>query len=313
MRIFLAGATGAVGKRLVPMLVEAGHSVVGTTRSEAKAATIRDAGGEPAILDAFDQPAVIAAVRDAQPDAVVHQLTALSDSPNMRHFDREFAVTNRLRTEALDILLDAAREVGATRFIAQSYTGWPNEREGSPVKTEDDPPDPRPPKSQRETFAAIRYVDATVPTVPGMRGFALRYGTLYGPGTSLGRRGALLDLVARRRLPIVGSGTGIWSFTHIDDAAGAVLAALEAESPGVYNIVDDEPAPVSEWLPALAAAIGAKPPRRVPVFLGRLVGGDALVSVMTSIRGSSNAKAKRTLGWHPRYPSWREGFRTGLG
>jgi nucleoside-diphosphate-sugar epimerase len=313
MRIFVAGATGAVGKRLLPVLVAAGHEVVGTTRSATKSEQIRPAGAEPAVVDVLDGDAVRAAIAQARPEVVVHQATALAAmGTNMRRFDADFAMTNRLRTEGTDNLLAAARAAGVRRFVAQSFTGWANAREGGTIKTEEDPLDPDPPKACRETLAGIRYVDATVPAAEGLEGIVLRYGGFYGPGTSLGPDGIHVEMVRKRRFPIVGAGTGVWSFVHMDDVATATVAAVERGEPGVYNIVDDEPAPVAEWLPYLAGVLGAKPPRRVPVWLGRLAGGSFGVAVMTEIRGSSNAKAKQVLGWRPMYPSWREGFKAML-
>jgi 2-alkyl-3-oxoalkanoate reductase len=308
MRIFVAGATGAVGKRLLPALVAAGHDVVGSTRS-ARTEQIRSAGAEPVVVDVLDEAAVRDAVVAARPDVVVHQATALAAmGTNMRRFDRDFAMTNRLRTEGTDHLLAAATAAGARRFIAQSFTGWPNAREGGPVKTEEDPLDPDPPSACRETLDGIRYVERVVPAAEGIEGLVLRYGGFYGPGTSLWTDGAHIDLIRKRRFPIIGTGAGVWSFVHMDDVAGATVAAVERGEPGLYNVVDDAPAPVSEWLPYVAEVVGAKPPRRVPRWLGRLAGGELAVSVMEQIRGSSNAKAKRELGWKPTYPSWRDGF-----
>ncbi|MGH3342585.1 MAG: NAD-dependent epimerase/dehydratase family protein [Carbonactinosporaceae bacterium] len=313
MRVFLAGATGAVGRILLPALVNAGHDVVGTTRSAAKADDVRAAGGEPVVLDALDADAVHAAVTAAKPEVVIHQLTDLTRLKSPKRFDAEFATTNRLRTGGLDLLLGAAQAAGARRFIAQSYTGWPNERSGGSVKTEDDPLDPNPAGSSRQSLAAIRHLEAAVTGAAGIEGLALRYGSFYGPGTSLGAGGDILRMVGKRQLPIVGGGRGVWSFVHIGDVAAATVAALDGGAPGLYNITDDEPAPVADWLPELADAIGAKPPRRVPAWLVRPMLGDHGISVMTQIRGSSNAKAKRELSWALAYPSWRQGFRTGLG
>jgi nucleoside-diphosphate-sugar epimerase len=310
MRIFVAGATGAVGKRLVPALVTAGHDVVGTTRSAGKADQIREAGAEPVVLDVLDADAVHAAVADATPEVVVHQATSLSAmGTNLRKFDAYFAQTNRLWREGTDHLLAAARDAGARRIIVQSYTGWPNARVGGPVKTEDDPLDPDPPKACRQTLAAHRYVGETVPAAEGIEGVVLRYGAFYGPGTTLWTGGAHVEVIRKRRFPIIGAGTGVWSLIHMDDVAAATVASAERGGSGVYNIVDDEPAPVADWLPYLADILGAKPPRHVPVWLGRLVGGDFAVSIMNEIRGSSNAKAKRELGWQPTHASWREGFK----
>ena len=308
MKVFVAGGTGAIGIQLVPQLVAAGHDVVATTRSANGAENVQQLGAEPAIADGLDEQAMTEAVRRAQPEVVIHEMTALAGKMDLRRFDRWFATTNELRTKGTDILLRAAREVGARRLIVQSYGGgWSNPREGG-VKDESDPLDPQPLKWTRETMAGIRHIEATVPSAEGLEGIVLRYGGLYARGT-----GALsdeaLDLIRKRRFPVVGDGAGVWSFVYTGDAASATVAALDRGAPGVYNVVDDDPAPAREWLPYLAETIGAKPPRRVPVWLGRIAAGDVPVSMMTEIRGSSNAKARRELGWDLRYPSWREGFR----
>jgi nucleoside-diphosphate-sugar epimerase len=313
MQIFIAGATGVVGSSLVPMLVAGGHHVTGSTRSAGKVERLRAAGAEPAVLDALDRDAVMAAVTAAKPDVVVHQLTALSGPMNLRRFGRSFATTNRLRTEATDHLLAAARAAGAHRYVVQSYTGWVNERTGGPVKTEDDPLDPQPAAVAREVVAAVRRLEHTVTTANDVEGVVLRYGNFYGPDTSLGEGGEVLEMIRRRQLPMVGGGTGVWSFVHIGDVGRATVAAIEHGPPGLYNIVDDEPAPVHEWLPYLARVIGAKPPLRLPAWLARPILGEQGILLMTAVRGSSNAKAKRTLDWAPRYASWRQGFRYGLG
>jgi len=313
MRIFLAGATGAVGKHLVPLLREAGHVVVGTTRSPEKAEHLRAQGVQPEVLDALDREATVRAVIRTQPDAIVHQLTAIPANLNLRRFDREFALTNRLRTEGTDNLLTAARAAGVRRVVAQSFAGWTYERTGASVKTEDDPLDPDPPPAFRGTLAAIRYLEAALQAAQGVEGIALRYGWFYGPGTSLGRGAALLHAIRRRQLPIVGSGTGIWSFIHIADAAAATVAALQRGAPGIYNVADDEPAPVCAWLPWLADASGAPPPRRIPSWLGRILIGHHGIVLMNESRGCSNKKAKSALDWRPRYASWRTGFVDGLG
>ena len=297
MRVFVAGAAGAIGQRLVPQLVASGHLVVATTRSP-KLERLRTLGAEPVVMDGLNALEV---------GAIVHQMTALTGMNDLRRFDRGFAVTNELRTNGTDHLRCAAEAAGVRRFLAQSYTGWPNIREGGAVKAEDDPLDPHPPKQQSQTLAAVRNLERAVLEAP-LEGLVLRYGNFYGPGASE----QMLEIVRRRKLPIVGSGGGIWSWIHVDDAAAATVAALERGAPGIYNIVDDEPAPVSEWLPYLAEAVGAEPPRHVPVWLGRLAAGEVAVSMMTQIRGSSNAKAKRELGWQPKWPSWRDGFRRGL-
>ena len=309
MRIFLAGATGAVGTPLLRELTRAGHDVTATTRSPSKADGLRAAGAEPVVLDALDRDAVVAAVTTAQPDVIVHQLTGLNDLSNLRNFDRAFAMTNRLRTEGLDHLLAGARAVGDVRVVAQSYAGWPSGRTRGPVTTEDDPLDPDPVPSMRESHAAIRYVEDAVTKAQGI---VLRYGGFYGPGTSLAPGGEQIEAVRKRRFPVVGSGAGVWSFVHVDDAATATLAAIERGAPGIYNVVDDDPALAREWLPALAAAAGAKPPRRVPRWLGRIAAGEAIVAMMTDFPGASNAKARRELGWTPQYLSWRQGFPAAL-
>lgn len=301
MRVFVAGASGAVGTRLVRQLIERGHEVVGTSRSPEKAERLRAAGAEPIVLDLLDRDAVLEAVVKGRPDGIVHEATALAGMSDIKHFDRSFGLTNRLRTEGTDALLAGAREAGVRLFVAQSYAGWPYARVGGPVKTEEDPLDPTPAPAMRETLAAIRYLEQTTTEAGGA---ALRYGGLYGAPDD-----AQLELVRKRRFPIVGDGRGIWSFVHLEDAATATILALEQAAQGVYNVVDDDPAPVREWLPALAEAIGAKPPRRVPAWLARLLAGESGVVLMTEIRGASNAKAKSELGWTLRFPSWRKGFR----
>ena len=312
MRVFLAGATGAIGKRLVPLLVGAGHSVTGTTRSAKKAEDLRSAGADAAIVDALDPAAVQVAVERAKPEVIIHELTAIPAALDLRNFGEQFQLTNRLRTEGTDHLLAAARLAGARRFVAQSYAAWPYARTGGAVKTEDDPLDPNPPEALRETLRAIQYLETAVLQARGIEGVVLRYGAFYGPGNAISDNGTTAAQVRRRRVPIIGGGTGIWSFIHIDDAARATLAAVEGGSPGIYNIVDDEPAAVADWLPVLAGALGAKPPLRLPAWLGRLAIGEHGVVMMTDIRGASNGKAKRELGWKPRWASWRDGFRGGL-
>lgn len=301
MRVFVAGATGAIGARLVPRLVERGHEVIGSSRSPERARDLRKQGATSIVLDVLDACAVREAVLAARPDAIVHQATALAGLSDFRHFDRSFAPTNRLRVEGTAALLAAAREAGVRRFVAQSYTSWPYARDGGAIKTEEDPLDSTPVATMRETLAAIRHLERTVVSAGGL---ALRYGGFYGS-----RDDAQLELVRKRRFPIVGDGGGIWSFVHLDDAAAATVLALERGAAGVYNVVDDEPAPVREWLPLLAEVIGAKPPRRVPRWLARLAAGESGVVLTTETRGASNAKAKRELGWTLRHPSWRDGFR----
>jgi len=304
MRVFVTGATGAIGQHLVPGLVAAGHQVTATTRTPGKADGLRAAGAVPAVVDGLDRAAVLTAVRAAAPEVIVHQMTALADMRSLRDTDRVFGTTNELRTQGTDNLLAAAAAAGTRRVVAQSYTGWTNERSGGPVKTEDDPFDSRVLPTAARTLAAIKHVEETVPlAVP--EGIVLRYGSFYGPGASQ----VLLDLLRKRMLPVIGDGAGIWSFIEITDAAAATVAAVGGGAPGVYNVVDSDPAPVADWLPYLARVAGAKPPLRVPAWLGRLLAGEFVVTQMTTARGSSNEKARKGLGWEPRYASWREGFR----
>ena len=304
MNIFIAGATGAVGRALIPQLIEHGHAVTGTTRSQDKAEALRALGATPVVVDGLDRPAVMEAVRAAEPDAIVHQMTALAGLSDLRKFEAAFAMTSRLRTEGTDNLLAAARTVGAT-VVAQSYAGWPYEPVGGSVKTEDDPLMADPPKAMRSTVDALRYLERNVTAAGGM---ALRYGGFYGPGTGLAPGGEQWEVVRARKFPIVGDGGGVWSFCHTTDAASATVAALERPVAGaILNVCDDEPAPVREWLPALAQAVGAKPPRHVPRWVGRLLGAQ-LVLMLCDARGASNARAKEALGWTPSVPTWREGF-----
>jgi nucleoside-diphosphate-sugar epimerase len=309
MKILVAGATGALGRQLLPRLAARGHEVVGMTRSESKQQLVRDLGGAPVVADALQPEEVARAVAEAQPEVIAHELTAIPASLDMRHVDRAFAETNRLRTEGTDHLLAAGREAGIERFVAQSFAGWPFARVGGSVKTEDDPLDPSPPAAISQTHAAIRYLERAVTGADWTEGVVLRYGGFYGPGTSLSPEGGeQIELIRKRKFPVVGDGAGVWSFIHIEDAAEATVAAVEHGSRGLYNVVDDDPAPVAQWLPVLAAALGAKPPRHVPRWLGRLLAGEAATVMMTELRGASNAKAKRELDWQPSHPSWREGF-----
>jgi nucleoside-diphosphate-sugar epimerase len=307
MRVFVAGATGAIGKQLVPRLVAAGHEVHGMTRSDSKEAMLSELGAVPVVADALDPDQVAEAVGTARPDVIVHQLTAIG-SLDPRHFDRDFALTNRLRTEGTDHLLSAGQAMGVRRFVAQSYGAWWYVRTGGPVKTEEDPLDPTPAREMRESWAAVRHLEQAVVGADWTEGIVLRYGGFYGPGTSLAPGAEQVELVRRRKFPLVGDGGGVWSFIHVADAAEATVAAVERGSRGVYNIVDDDPAPVAEWLPALAQEVGAKKPVRVPRFIGRLFAGEVGVVMMTDARGASNAKAKRELGWSPAHPTWRRGF-----
>ena len=305
MRVLIAGASGAVGSRLVPVLVAAGHEVVGTSRSAEHLAPIEAAGARGVVMDGLDAASVRRAVLNAHPDVIVHQLTALSGQVGDMNFDKSFAATNELRTRGTDHLLAAAAEAGVGRFIAQSYAGWPSERTGGPVKTEEAPFDQNPTKASRETLAGIRHVEQRTTDAGGL---ALRYGNLYGPGNAIGRGGEVIEMVKGRKLPVVGGGTGVWSFCHVDDAASAAAVAVTGGAPGVYNIVDDDPAPMSEWLPELARVVGAKAPLRIPAWMARPLIGEHGVSMMTQVRGASNAKAKRELAWTPKWPTWREGF-----
>jgi nucleoside-diphosphate-sugar epimerase len=307
MRVFVAGANGAVGRRLVPMLVANGHQVTGTGTNEKSAEAILAMGAQPVVVDGLDAVGIGQAVARAEPDAIIHEMTAISGTPDFRHFDRWFALTNRLRTEGTEHLLAAATASGVKRFVAQSFTGWSNSREGSWIKTEADPLDPHPVEDQAETLAAIKFLERAVLDAP-LEGIVVRYGGLYGPGSSE----ALVEILRKRMFPVIGNGAGIVSSTHIDDAAGGTLAALERGRRGTYNIVDDDPVPAREFIPAIAQALGAPKPLHIPAWLGRLFAGDVAVAMMTEARGSSNAKAKRELGWQPIWPSWRDGFRRGL-
>ncbi|HEY1320529.1 MAG TPA: NAD(P)-dependent oxidoreductase [Streptosporangiaceae bacterium] len=305
MRVFVTGATGALGRHLVPGLVAAGHEVTATTKTPGKAAQLREAGAEPVVVDGLDREAVIAAVLTAGPEVIVHEMTALAGMRSFRNPDKLFAVTNELRTRGTDNLLAAAAQAGTRRVVAQGYAGaGPDKPSGGPLKTEEDPLDWRSLPKAARALAAIRHVDQTVP-LEAPEGIVLRYGGFYGPGTG----DFLLDAVRKRQVPVIGGGTGVWSFIEITDAAAATIAAVERGAPGAYNVVDDDPAPVAEWLPYLARVVGAKPPLRVPAWLGRLLAGEFVVAQMTTSRGSSNEKARKELGWVPRYASWREGFR----
>jgi 2-alkyl-3-oxoalkanoate reductase len=318
MKVFVAGGSGALGAQLVPELVAAGHEVVGMTRTASKQDELRALGARPVVADALDPDAVARVVGEAEPEVIVHQLTALSGAMkarDMRHPERFFATTNRLRTEATDHLLAAGRVVGARRFVAQSFGGWRWARTGGSVQTEADPLDPDSPAALRAGLSAILHLERAVTTIEWGEGLVLRYGGFYGPGTGISSApDAQMTAPIRKRLfPLVGDGGGVWSFVHIEDAAAATAAAVDHGRPGIYNVVDDEPAPVREWLPALASALGAKPPRRIPRWLARLAAGEAATVMMTDVRGASNAKAKRELDWQLRYPSWRLGFTKGLG
>lgn len=307
MRVLVAGATGVLGRELVPRLVDAGHEVFALVRAASDPSRAARLGATPLVGDALDRAQVEAAVHQAAPDVVVHQLTAIGRI-DTRHFERSFAATDRLRTQGTDNLLAAARAAGVRRFVAQSNGAFTYARTGGPVKTEDDPLDPVPVRSMAPMIAAVRHLEQAVLGATWTDGIVLRYGAFYGPGTSMAPGSEQLEMIRRGRFPVVGDGGGVWSFVHVADAAEATFAAVERGRPGVYNIVDDEPAPVAVWLPEVAAALGARRPMRVPRFVGRLAAGDAGVVVMTELRGASNAKAERELGWRPAHPSWRHGL-----
>ena len=303
MRVFVAGATGAIGTQLVPRLAAAGHEVHGMTRSESKRALLNELGAVPVVADALDPEQVAEAVGRARPEVIVHQLTAIGAiDPN--HFDRAFALTNRLRTEGTDYLLSAGHAVGVRRFVAQSNGAFPYARTGGALKCEDDPLDPSPVPEMRTMVAAIRHLEEAVLSAEWTEGIVLRYGAFYGPGTSMAPGEEQFELVRQGKYPLVGDASGVWSFIHTADAAEATVAAIEHGTRGIYNVVDDDPAPVAEWLPALAQILDAEQPMQAP----RLAAGEVGAVLMTELRGASNAKAKRELGWQPEHPSWRQGF-----
>ncbi|HEY3556313.1 MAG TPA: NAD(P)-dependent oxidoreductase [Kribbella sp.] len=312
MKVLVAGATGGLGRSLVPQLVAAGHEVTGMIRSESGAAGVRAFGADVVLADGLDADAVRAAVESVRPDVVVHQMTALKGGIDFRHFDDSFATTNKLRTVGTDNLLAAAQAAGVRRFVVQSYAGWNLQHGGSATKTEADPLDPNPVPAQRQTMAGIKHLEKAVLNADGMEGVALRYGSFYGPTGDIGKGGSMVELIQKRRLPIIGDGAGIWSFIHYDDAAAATVKAIESDVIGVFQIADDDPAPASVWLPEFARILGAKAPRHIPSWLGRLAVGDVGVAAFTEIRGADNTLAKRTFDWQPGYASWRQGFRDGL-
>jgi nucleoside-diphosphate-sugar epimerase len=309
MRVFLAGATGAIGRRLVPLLLAQGHHVTGMVRTSERADAVRALGAEPAVADALDFDGVCGAVREARPEAVIHQLTSLPRRIDPRKIEREFELNDRLRSEGTRHLVQAAEAAGVSRIVAQSIAFAYAPGPPGTVHAEQDPLFLQAPKSFARSARAVHDLETTV---IGAGGLVLRYGYFYGPGTSISRHGSIGEDLARRRLPIVGSGQGVWSFIHVDDAAQATVAALSAGESGAYNVVDDDPAPVSQWLPALADSLGAPRPLRVPAVIARLLAGGYGVMTMTRAQGASNELAKRELGWQPRHRSWREGFRTGL-
>ena len=306
MRVFVAGATGAIGKQLVPRLVAAGHEVHGMTRSASNKAMLDELGAVPVVADALDPQRVAEAVGAAGPDVIVHQLTAIG-AVDTRHMERDFALTNCLRTEGTDHLLAAGKAVGVRRFVAQS-NAIVYGHTGAAVQSEEGAFDPSPASTMRANQEAIRHLEAAVVGAGWTEGIALRYGWFYGPSTGIAPGGEVPELIRRRRFPLVGDGGAVWSFIHVADAAEATVAAIERGRRGVYNVVDDDPAPVAEWLPTLAEQLGAKKPMRVPRLVGRLFAGEAGVVMMTELRGASNAKAKRELGWRPAHPSWRQGL-----
>jgi nucleoside-diphosphate-sugar epimerase len=312
MKIFLAGASGAVGQTLIPLLLQQQHEVFGAFRNPSNTGLVQSLGATPVLLDALDPQAVNNHISQIKPQVVIHQLTAIRARIDLRNFDREFVLTNRLRTEGTRNLLTAAVNAGTEKFIAQGFAGWSYARTGAALKTEEDPLDPTPPPRMKPTLDALQTLESTVIGEPRLTGIVLRYGWFYGPHSSIASDGATIEDLRKRKVPLVGKGTGIWSFLHLHDAATATVAALAKAKPGIYNIVDDDPAPVSEWLPYLAQCAGAKPPIRVPNWLARLLIGEQAITLMNEIRGVSNAKAKRELNWTPKWDSWRQGFRDAL-
>ena len=312
MKVLVAGATGGLGRSLVPQLVAAGHEVTGMIRSESSAAGVRAFGADVFFADGLDAAAVTAAVESVRPEVVVHQMTALKGGIDFKKFDDSFALTNRLRTEGTDNLLAASQAAGVRRFVVQSYAGWNLQHGGSATKTEADPLDAEPVPAQRKTMVGIRHLESVVTNAEGIEGVALRYGSFYGPTGDIGKGGSMVELIQKRKLPVIGDGAGVWSFIHYDDAADATVEAVESDATGIFQIADDDPAQAAVWLPEFARILGAKPPRHVPAWLGRLAAGDVGVAAFTEIRGADNSLAKATFGWQPGYASWRDGFRNGL-
>ncbi|HET6987670.1 MAG TPA: NAD(P)-dependent oxidoreductase [Kribbella sp.] len=312
MKVLVAGATGGLGRSLVPQLVAAGHEVTGMIRSESGAAGVRAFGADVVLADGLDAAAVTAAVESVRPEVVVHQMTALKGGIDFKHFDDSFALTNRLRTEGTDNLLAASQAAGVRRFVVQSYAGWNLQHGGSATKTEADPLDTDPVPAQRKTMAGIKHLESVVTKAEGIEGVALRYGSFYGPTGDIGKGGSMVEMIQKRKLPLVGDGTGVWSFVHYDDAAEATVKAIESDATGIFQIADDDPAQAAVWLPEFARILGAKPPRHLPAWLARLAVGDVGVAAFTEIRGVDNSLAKATFDWQPGYGSWREGFRQGL-
>jgi nucleoside-diphosphate-sugar epimerase len=312
MKVLVAGATGGLGRSLVPQLIAAGHEVTGMTRSESGAAGVRAFGADAVLADGLDAAAVRAAVESVRPEVVVHQMTALKGGIDFKHFDDSFAMTNRLRTEGTDNLLAASQAAGVRRFVVQSYAGWNLQHGGSATKTEADPLDPNPVPGQRQTMAGIKHLESAVLNADGIEGVALRYASFYGPTGDIGKGGSMVELIQKRRLPIIGDGAGVWSFIHYDDAAAVTVKAVESDVTGVFQVADDDPAQAAVWLPEFARILGAKAPRHIPAWVGRLAVGDVGVAAFTEIRGADNTSAKKTFRWQPGYASWREGFRDGL-
>ena len=313
MKIFLAGASGALGRTLISLLLAEGHEVHGAFRNPAHSDRVQSLGATPVIMDALNPDAVHKAIADVKPQVVIHQLTAIPPNLDLRHIDRDFEQTNRLRTEGTRYLATAAVKAGVERFIAQSFAGWPYARKGVVYKTEEDDLDPSPPPKLKAMLEAIETLEHTVLREQGFTGIVLRYGPLYGPYSNIANDGAMVQQIRDHKVPIVGQGTGVWSFVHLHDAATATVAALTRAQRGIYNIVDDDPAPVADWLPYLAESVGAKPPSHVPNFVASLAAGEHVVVMMNDLRGVSNEKARKELQWTPKYSSWRQGFREGLG
>jgi nucleoside-diphosphate-sugar epimerase len=312
MKVLVAGATGGLGRSLVPKLIAAGHEVTGMIRSQSGAAGLQAQGADVVLADGLDAGAVKAAVESARPEVVVHQMTALKGGIDFKRFDQSFALTNRLRTEGTDHLLAASQAAGVRRFVVQSYAGWNLQHGGSATKTEADPLDPDPAPAQRETMAGIKHLESVVTNADGIEGIALRYASFYGPTGDIGKGGSMVEMIQKRKLPLIGNGAGIWSFIHYDDAADATVKAVESDATGIYQIADDDPAQVGVWLPEFARILGAKPPRHLPTWLARPAVGDVGIAAFTTMRGADNTLAKSTFDWQPNYSSWREGFRTGL-
>lgn len=308
MKVFVAGASGAIGTALIKHVRAAGHTPIGMIRSTANEPAIRALGAEPVVANGLDRESVVRAIAATQPDIVVHVMTALRGVTDYKNFDRSFEATNRLRTIGTDNLVFAAREAGVKHVLAHSFAGWNYAKGGAEAKRETDPFDSNPPSSQRESLQALIHLEQTI-LESGIRATVLRCATLYGPGTSIAPDGDLAKLIGKRGLPIIGGGTGIWSFVHVDDAACATVRAIGESAEGVFNIADDEPAAVAAWISELAEILKAPKPLRVPAFIGRWAAGESGMSMMTQVRGASNAKACDVLGWQPEYRTWRQGFR----